>query len=368
MNSHYKVLIVDDDPVVLMLCQIILSAQGLKTQGVATGEAALQALSGDTYDLLLLDIGLPDMDGLVILEHVTTHYAQISPILMTGYATLEAAVRAQELGVEGFILKPFNDEKLVQIVQRVIGRRRLREDYARLQALMQQEKLAAVGRLAASLAHEINNPLQALRSGLRLLGRPHLDESKRQSYLAMLVQEVERLITLTSQTLDFVRPGRVGQQPTDLNELLQGTLALLSKQLQQSNITTRFSPAERLPPIHVVPDQVKQVFINLILNAIDAMPDGGVLSLASERLASEHRLIVTVQDTGCGMAPEVVNKVFEPFYSTKKTGSGLGLSISYSIIESHGGRIEVESTPGAGSCFRVYLAEKADLMGEDGTL
>lgn len=360
MNTHFnKALITDDDPFILHVSQAILTEYGLAVQTVNTGQAALQALANDTYDLLLLDIGLPDMDGLAVLEQVTTHYTQVSPIMMTGYATLDATIRAQELGAEGFILKPFNDEKLVQIVRRVIERRQLRADYARLQTMVQTEKLAAVGRLAASLAHEINNPLQALRSGLRLLGRPDLEEDKRQHFLAALGQEVERLITITTQTLDFVRPNRVGLQATDLNSLLQDTLTLVSKQLQQHKIEWQLNPAPSLPPVQVVPNQLKQVFLNLTLNAIDAMPTGGVLTVSTDYLPAADQVTVSVQDTGGGMMPEVLNKVFEPFYSTKESGTGLGLSISYSIIEGYGGRIEVESTPGAGSRFTVSLPSES---------
>jgi two-component system NtrC family sensor kinase len=287
---------------------------------------------------------------------------------MTGYATLEATVRAQELGAEGFILKPFNDEKLIGVVRRVIERRQWREEYARLPTLIQTEKLAALGRLTASLAHEINNPLQALRSGLRLLSRPHLDETKRQNYIAMLTQEVERLIAITSQTLDFVRPIRVGKQATDLNQLLQDTLVLVNKQLQHNNIAAGFNEAANLPSVQIVPQQITQVFLNLILNAIDAMPGGGALNLATEYLADQHLVMATVGDTGCGIAPEVIDKIFEPFYSTKELGTGLGLSISYSIIEAHGGRIEVESTPDSGSLFSVYLPSEHHPAIDDGTI
>ncbi|MCB0196612.1 MAG: response regulator [Anaerolineae bacterium] len=366
MWSRYKALVTDDDRFIRKLCQFVLEKQGLTVQLVETGQATFQALSNASYDLLLLDIDLPDTDGLRILEKVTTQYPQISPIMMTGYASLEATIRAQELGAEGFILKPFNDAKLIQMVQRVLDRRQLREDYIQLQTSMQTEKLAALGRLSASLAHEINNPLQALRSGLRLLGRPQLDDTKRKHYVATLSQEVERLITITGQTLDFARPGRAGLQPTDLNALLHNTLTLLNKQLQQKNIDTGVTLTADLPPIKVVPDHIKQVFINLILNAIDAMSDNGLLSLTTTYLPDKRHVMITVQDTGSGMTTDVISKVFEPFFSTKPTGTGLGLSISYSIIEAHRGYIEVESTPGVGTLFSVYLPDGSETEGDNG--
>lgn len=355
MTSSYKVLIIDDDMAVLNICQLILSAEGLSTQTAGNGQAAFQALADNSFDLILLDIGLPDVDGLDILEQVSNQYSQISPIIMTGYATLEAAVRAQELGAEGFILKPFNDQKLLQVVRRVIERRRLREDYARLQVLVQTEKLSALGRLSASLAHEINNPLQALRSGLRLLRKPQLNEAKRRSYAAALTKEVERLIDITTRTLDFARPNQVGKKSTDLNQILADTIAMARKQLQHSQIDIFFELAPNLPAIQVVPNQIKQVFLNLILNAIDAMTGHGQLNVRISYTAPDPFVSVELEDNGCGMTPEVLNKIYEPFFSTKEAGTGLGLSISYSIVVAHGGRIEVESEPGVGSRFTVYL-------------
>ncbi len=381
MFPNYKVLIVDDDQIVLHVCSAILSAEGLEVHSVSTGRAALQMLAQNKFDLALLDIDLPDVDGLTLLEHITSQYAQISPVMMTGFATLEAAIRAQELSAEGFILKPFDDQKLLQIIYRVIERRQLREEHARLQALVQTEKLAALGRLTASLAHEINNPLQALRSGLRLLSRPQLDEVKRQNYVATLVKEVERLISITTQTLDFARPNRVGQRPADLNRLLQETITLVNKQLQHHHIEIIFNLAADLPPVEVVSDQLKQVFLNLILNSIDAMPEGGQLTLATSCCVTgaevglpSHASIkddrfagIFFEDTGGGMEAEVIGKIFEPFFSTKEAGTGLGLSVSYSIVEAHGGRIQVRSTPGQGSCFTIYLPLEANTNPNDET-
>jgi signal transduction histidine kinase len=221
--------------------------------------------------------------------------------------------------------------------------------------LLQTEKLSALGRLLASLAHEINNPLQALRSGLRLLARPNLDDEKRQRYVATLDKEVERLIHTTVQTLDFARPSRIGKKSTNLNQLLQETLVLVNKQLQRNEIETSFELASNLPDIQVVPDQIKQVFLNLILNAIDAMPNGGWLKLTTSYMPDDNLIMVALADSGRGIPEKIMNRIYEPFFSTKEAGTGLGLSISYSIVEVHGGHIEVESEPGVGSKFAVYL-------------
>jgi two-component system, NtrC family, sensor kinase len=221
--------------------------------------------------------------------------------------------------------------------------------------LLQAEKLSALGRLLASLAHEINNPLQALRSGLRLLARPTLTDEKRQRYVATLDKEVERLIDTTMQTLDFARPGRMGKKATQLNQLLRETLVLVNKQLQRAKIDIALELSPDLPAVQVAPDQIKQVFLNLILNAIDAMPDGGQLHLSTCYLPAEGLAQTTLADTGRGIPPELLSKIYEPFFSTKEAGTGLGLSISYSIVEAHGGHIQVKSQVGEGSTFAVYL-------------
>jgi nitrogen-specific signal transduction histidine kinase/CheY-like chemotaxis protein len=661
MLSQAKALIVDDEEVVRNFCETVLLHEGLTVETVPNGQAALKALANDNFDLILLDISMPVMNGLTVLENIASEYSQVSPIMMTGYATLEWAIQAQDLGAEGFILKPFDNQKLIKVVNRIIERRYLRRDYARLQAhlplmalshrlvteqslealaeaalkiareetcaidaalwlipspatsssfhwqedwsdtspnqlaaignppplpattawlesidtswlvldengdsvsdihratvlhlllqteghrvgvlslanpatgrcftgqdldfltvmssylaiglenrylyeainlarqewktifntlndgllahhaddgtitrvnkamaawldtamedliyqpvtkipvndqghtlcdlappeneieqenglawssaeftsppwapgksfrvrtfplykpggssdtnkeraevihvleditlankmqsqLLQTEKLSALGRLVASLAHEINNPLQALRSGLRLLGRPNLSDEKRQRYVATLDKEVERLIDTTLQTLDFARPSRIGKKSPHLNQLLQETLVLVNKQLQRHKIETSLELASDLPPIYVVPDQIKQVFLNLILNAIDVMPDGGHLTLTTRYMPDDDLVMAALADNGRGIPPKIISRIYEPFFSTKEAGTGLGLSISYSIVEAHGGHIEVESQVGKGSTFAVYLP--VNLERGDGT-
>ena len=220
---------------------------------------------------------------------------------------------------------------------------------------MQSEKLAAMGRLAASLAHEINNPLQALRSGLSLLmGRP-LSEEKRRQYLEIAHREVERLITIVEQILNFSRPSAEQRERTDINALLKETLALAGKQLQHARVTVRHQLAPKLPPVEVVAGQIKQVFLNIILNALDAMPDGGELTVATGWDRDRRAVWIAFTDNGVGIPAEDISHIFEPFFTRKPGGTGLGLTISYSIIERHGGRIEVESQIGRGSTFTVFL-------------
>lgn len=219
--------------------------------------------------------------------------------------------------------------------------------------LIQAEKLAATGRLAASIAHEINNPLQSIHNCLYLaLNRPLTDEKKRH-YLTLAQEEVERLITLVQRTLEFYRPSKGRSVSTDLNRLIDNVLALSNKRLEHGRIAVRTQLQPDLPPIDAVPDQLTQVLLNLVVNAIEAMPDGGELLIVTQ--ASEGRLRVIVRDTGAGLSSDEAAKIFEPFYTTKANGTGLGLAVSYGIIQRHGGQIDVAGTPGQGTTFTITL-------------
>jgi signal transduction histidine kinase/CheY-like chemotaxis protein len=221
--------------------------------------------------------------------------------------------------------------------------------------LIQAEKMAAVGRLAASIAHEINNPLQAIHNSLHLTLRPTLPGEKRARFLAMAQEEVERLIDIVRRLLEFYRPSRGKRAVADVKQVIENVLALTNKRLQHGRISVETHLAPDLPALQVIPDQLAQVFLNIVINAIEAMPDGGRLTINAAKSTDNKWERITFTDTGPGMSEETRAGIFEPFFTTKDTGTGLGLAISYGIIERHGGQIEVDSTPGAGSTFAVHL-------------
>ncbi len=221
--------------------------------------------------------------------------------------------------------------------------------------LVQAEKMAAIGRLAASLAHEINNPLQAIHNSLHLSLHRGLDEEKRAQYLSMAQSEVQRLIEIVQRMLDFYRPSRGGVAPADVNSVVENVLALAEKRLQHGEVRVHTLLSPDLPLLPIVADQISQVFLNIIINAIEAMPSGGDLHLETRLAEGGEWVLVSFRDTGMGMSPEQIANLFEPFYTTKADGTGLGLAISYGIIERHGGTIEVSSRPGQGTTFVVKL-------------
>jgi signal transduction histidine kinase/FixJ family two-component response regulator len=219
--------------------------------------------------------------------------------------------------------------------------------------LIETEKLAALGRLAAGIAHEVNNPLQPV---LNCLEAAIEDVESSQPVdlegLRIAESEVQRIKTIVSRLLDFSRPSTEERLPVDLHDLVHEVLMLTNRQLERRKIhfETRLQPTQL---VEGSPTQLKQVFLNLVLNAMESMPDGG--SIVIETYSQEGGTAVSILDSGVGMDEQTIAQIFEPFYSTKGEGTGLGLSVSYGIIQGHGGRINVESEPGQGSRFTVWL-------------
>jgi len=221
--------------------------------------------------------------------------------------------------------------------------------------LVQAEKMAAIGRLAASIAHEINNPLQAIHNSLHLSLHEGLGEGKRFQYLNMAQAEVQRLVEIVQRMLDFYRPSRGDVAPADINDVVENVLALARKRLQHGNVRMHTHLSPGLPLVPVVSDQVVQVFLNIVINAVEAMPSGGDLRLETMVSEDGEWVLVYFHDAGLGMSSEQIANLFEPFHTTKPDGTGLGLAISYGIVERHGGEIEVWSQPGQGATFVVKL-------------
>jgi PAS domain S-box-containing protein len=223
-------------------------------------------------------------------------------------------------------------------------------------ALIQAERLAITGRLGASLAHEINNPLQSIIGCLGLAEEMLPEGSEAGRFLDVGRAELRRVTHIVAQLRDLQRTTGADQlEAADLNDLLAGLLTLNEPKCGELGVQVIWQPASRLPVVQVMPDRIRQVFLNLILNALDAMPEGGTLFVRTARTRQPAGARVTVRDTGEGMSPAVLERLFEPFYSTKHHGLGLGLFTSRTIIEQHGGTIEARGRPGRGTTIAVWL-------------
>jgi len=221
------------------------------------------------------------------------------------------------------------------------------------EALLRAEKMAAAGRLTASIAHEVNNPLQSVQNCLHLAGREDLPREKRQEYVELARNELDRLMKTMQRMLDFYRPGAAKVGQVDILDLLQHVLSLTSQQLGLRHIQVITDLPELITPIYAVSSQIQQIFFNLILNSLDAMPGGGEIKIRAREVDLGVEMIF--QDTGPGIPEDKRNNIFEPFYSTKEGGTGLGLTVSYNIVTAHGGTLDLIEGDEPGACFRLFL-------------
>ncbi|MBI4573280.1 MAG: PAS domain-containing protein [candidate division NC10 bacterium] len=226
--------------------------------------------------------------------------------------------------------------------------------------LRQADKMAALGTLSAGLAHEIKNPLSAIELNLHLLAEELAEREQLRSavrrYLDILKAEIQRLQAVVENVVRVSRPTTPSLEPLDLNDLLAHVVALVQGEAREHKVELQVDLAPDLPHVAGDSTQLSQVFLNLLLNGLQAMPDGGTLAITSgPRLDPPASVFVRVSDTGHGIAPGYLSRLFDPYFTTRDGGTGLGLAIAYRIVRDHGGTIEVASTQGAGTCMTVRL-------------
>jgi PAS domain S-box-containing protein len=242
-----------------------------------------------------------------------------------------------------------------------VGRLRELERRRLEQVLFDTEKLAATGRLAASIAHEINNPLEAVQNSLYLLSRSVPEGAPERSFLDIATRETQRMSRILRQMLGFYRPA-TSMAPTDVNALVIEAETLVAKRLREHGVRIEKELQPTLPLVRASADQLKQVLLNLLLNATEAMPTGGRLIVTTQTgggdfdAQSPDVVRIDVRDTGTGINEEAMARIFEPFFSTKmEKGTGLGLWVSHGIVQAHGGTLKVRSRSGQGTTFTITL-------------
>ena len=223
-------------------------------------------------------------------------------------------------------------------------------------SLMQQEKLASIGRLSAGVAHEINNPMTTILTSAMLLQEDLAEDDPMRQELDLIANETIRCRKIVTSLLNFARQSKPDKRPNDLNQTVNECILLTNKQAAFKDITISSYTKPEMPPVWFDKGQIEQAIINLILNAVEATPSGGSITLSTDCCDDKNRAKIDIKDTGEGIAEENLTKIFDPFFTTKTSGTGLGLAITHGIIEQHGGRIKVNSEPGKGTCFTIYLS------------
>ena len=311
----------------------------------------------------LLDINIVMRKGLIysLLISVITMLYVISALLienlfrgMVGYKSLPLTIFAITLLVLLF-------QPLKNYIQRIIDKfffhgsiDQIDEENIKLREELQKaEKLKAVATLAAGMAHEIKNPLTSIKTFTEYISKKKTDPEFLEKFQKIVSGEVNRINYIVKQLLEFSKPSDLRLKETSIDSLLNETLDLLNNDFLKHNIKIEkcYSP---LPSIKVDPSQMKQVFLNLLLNAIDSMETGGVIT-ATIKPGKNNNIIIKIRDSGKGIKKEDLKHIFDPFFSKKNGGTGLGLSVVYGIIEKHGGKISVEGVPGHGTSFQINL-------------
>ena len=262
--------------------------------------------------------------------------------------------RAGELRTANIAIAPLLSRDFVP-VGRIILVDDITERVALETQLAQADKLSSIGLLAAGVAHEINTPLAVISSYAQMLAKQLRGDARLGPVLDKITQQSFRAAEIANGLLNFSRTSTTEFRPTDLNQVVRDTLSLLEHQFKTAQILVDLDLAEELPPIHGNPGKLQQVFLNLLLNAKDAMPGGGRLAIAT--LVNGH-VEAVISDSGSGIAPENLKRIYDPFFTTKnmpgdRRGTGLGLSVSYGIIQEHAGKIHVESAIGSGTTFHL---------------
>jgi signal transduction histidine kinase len=257
----------------------------------------------------------------------------------------------------------------VTLHERRIGMLQVQDNTEReqsMQLLVQSEKLTAAGQLAAGIAHEIRNPLTSLKGFLHLLKANNGNPAKHDAYVTIMNDELNRIDQILSELLVLSKPQSVQFIRRRPAAIVQQVLEILQPQAVLKNVQLLVSQLDETVTIYCDENQIKQVLINLVKNGIEAMPDGGRIWVGL--LAERERVILSVADEGAGIPEEVLNRIGEPFYTTKEKGTGLGLMVSFKIIENHGGTIQIESSPDRGTLFTITLPRAGQQPDDPGAI
>jgi two-component system, NtrC family, sensor histidine kinase HydH len=354
-----RVLIVDDNASLVENLTEILRDAGYAVRSAASCQAARGA-AHEGFDVALVDLRLPDGDGTLLAPQLKEENPDGEVVLLTGFATLESAVAAVRAGACAYLVKPCATQELLVTVEQAMRQVRLHGEKRDLSHRAQMaEKLAAVGTMTAGLSHEIRNPLNAAALQLTVLERrvqklPRGEKPSLLEPLQLVRDEIRRLDHILEDFLQFARPREFVPRPVEVVPVLTRVFDLLQGEAERRGIRVERA-FENAPAIAGDEERLRQVVMNLALNALEAVPNGGWLRVAARATEADGMVEILVDDSGPGVPPELRDRIFEPFFTTKAKGSGLGLPIVHAIVAQHGGTINAEEAPEGGARFALRL-------------
>lgn len=379
------ILVIDDEEGILNLVALILEKRGYTVAKANDASQGLELVTTLKPQLVILDYMMPGMDGLEVLTRIKSGFPDTYVIMFTGKGSEEIAVELMKAGASDYILKPFNNQNLVERIENVLKIRaveiknrelivereqllheikawneeleqRIQQETEALQKahaeVVQSQKLATLGYLAAGMAHEIRNPLNSIALFVQLI-KEGVEDSDKIDYVEKILKEVDRVDATLSKLMDTAKRPRFELVEVNIEEVIQKALDSFTPQINAQAITLIFSPKRQLPRLKADPVEIEQIFTNLLLNSVDEMSGGGTLTIELDH--DDRDIIIRVSDSGRGIPAEHLPNIFDPFFSTKNRGTGMGLPIVLRIVKNYGGKIEVATTKKNGATFLIRL-------------
>lgn len=361
MDCH-KVLVIDDEEIARISCRRVLETKGISVTLAASGKEGLDLLLRSPFDLVLVDLKMPGMDGVEVARRINGFDPSIVTIIITGYATIESAVAVMKQGAYDYVPKPFTPDELLIVVQRGLEKRRLERESAALR----EEKAAMERNFVTMVTHQLRSPLTAISqyADVLLSGMGGELNDGQKEMLERIRYRLEGLLELINDWLDMnrIQSGEILSrlQKVSLAGCVKDVLDTFEVAARTKNITCETDIPANFPDVMVDPLTFGELVSNLVSNAIKYNREGGSVRIRAHE--EEGWAVLEVEDTGPGMEEVEIPFVFEQFYRGKspeirqETGTGLGLTIVERIARAHGGKVEVRSVPGQGSVFSVYVS------------
>ncbi len=349
-----RILIADDEEVIRDVYVRTLASENYELSTCINGLEAIERIQKDNFDMLILDLKMPKMDGLAVLKEIKMMGKDLAVIIVTGYATITTVKETLKLGCFDYLVKPFNIEELKITIKRAFNLKMLRDKNLKLQAELQRsEKLASLAQMGAGVVHEVNTILTSIKLFLEMFGARKTNTPKDNENINLILEEINQAEKLTARFLNFTKSESSEHIKIDIRKIIRRSLEVFGPKFKKNDINVSTSFKNEVIEILGDPLEIEEVFLNLFTNSIEAMPKGGALAVSFE--VKEKKAVLIISDTGIGISKEDITKVFNPFFTTKPRGSGLGLAIVYRIIEKHKGAISItsEKDKGANVCIEL---------------